>query len=410
MATGLAGQALIALTGPLVARMLGVRGRGEVSLVVVIGTIASQVTFGGGLPNAIARQVARRNIAGRDALRRVAPRWVLPSLLPGLLAGVILFLVESNTLETRVALGVAAFLFSFVTIWYSIMLGVLQGERDNRALNIFRITPVGLYLLVLIAVFAINRRWEPIPVLATFVGANLIGLAIGFRLLGAPSRQRADELDAPELWSEARRTFISSVGPVDGLLIDQAFVGGVLGQFELGLYATATSLANLSSIVSRSIALVLLPRVSAAAPEDMRAVVRRWIAASVVMDLLVIAVAEIVAGPVIRIAFGSAFADAIPCAHVLIVSDGLLGFRRVLIAVLQGQGRGAIASIVEMACMPLLIAGLILATLLGGLLSVAYCMAIIGAIACLSLAVCVARGSTTLEPAVTPLADVAPIV
>jgi len=410
VATGLAGQALIALTGPLVARMLGVRGRGEVSLVVVIGTIASQVTFGGGLPNAIARQVARRNIAGRDALRRVAPRWVLPSLLPGLLAGVILFLVESNTLETRVALGVAAFLFSFVTIWYSIMLGVLQGERDNRALNIFRITPVGLYLLVLIAVFAINRRWEPIPVLATFVGANLIGLAIGFRLLGAPSRQRADELDAPELWSEARRTFISSVGPVDGLLIDQAFVGGVLGQFELGLYATATSLANLSSIVSRSIALVLLPRVSAAAPEDMRAVVRRWIAASVVMDLLVIAVAEIVAGPVIRIAFGSAFADAIPCAHVLIVSDGLLGFRRVLIAVLQGQGRGAIASIVEMACMPLLIAGLILATLLGGLLSVAYCMAIIGAIACLSLAVCVARGSTTLEPAVTPLADVAPIV
>ncbi|MDQ6778274.1 MAG: oligosaccharide flippase family protein [Actinomycetota bacterium] len=388
--------------------MLGVRGRGEVSLVVVVALIASQITFGGGMPNAIALQLARRRIVGRDGLRRIAPRWVVPSLVPSLIAGLILFFVENDVLETRVALAVATFLLSFLTIWYSIMLGLLQGERDNRALNVFRVTPAALYLLVLVAVYVIDRRWEPVPVLVTYLGANVIALAVGFRLLGAPNRQTEDELDAKELWSEARRTFISSVGPVDGLLIDQAFVGGVLGQFALGLYATATSLANLSSIVSRSIALVLLPRVSAAAPDEMRDVVRRWIAASVVVDLFVIAVAEIVAGPVIRVAFGTAFVGAIPCARVLIVSDGLLGFRRVLIAVLQGQGRGAVASIVETACMPLLIGGLIAAGLLGGLLAVAYCMALIGAICCVSLAVCVARG--TPEPLVTPLPDIAPVV
>lgn len=409
VATGFAAQALVALTGPLVARMLGVRGRGEVSLVVVAGAIASQITFGGGLPNAIARQLAQRNIAGRDALRRIAPRWVLPSLVPGVIAGVLVFLAENDVLETRAALGAAAFFFSFVTIWYSIMVGLLQGERRIRALNLFRITPIGLYLIVLAAVYVADRRWEPIPVLATFVGANVIGLAIGFRMLRVPTREAVHELDARELWSEARRTFIGSVGPVDGLLIDQAFVGGVLGQFELGLYATANSLANLSSIVSRSIALVLLPRVSAATPGEMRAVVRRWIAASLVVDLFVVVVVEIVAGPVIRFAFGTAFAKAIPCAHVLIVSDGLLGFRRVLIAVLQGQGRGAVASRVEAACMPVLIAGLIVATALGGLLAVAYCMAIVGAIACVSLAACLARGTPTREPKVTSLPDVAPI-
>jgi O-antigen/teichoic acid export membrane protein len=410
VATGFASQALVALTGPLVARMLGVRGRGEVSLVVVVGLIASQITFGGGIPNAIARQVARRDIAGRDALRRIAPRWVLPSLMPGAIAGLVLFFVENDVLETRVALAVATFLFSFIIIWYSIMLGLLQGERDNRALNLFRVAPAGLYLIVLVAVFVTAHRWEPIPVLAAFGGANLVGLAVGFRLLRRPTRQAADELDPRELWSEARRTFISSVGPVDGLLIDQAFVGGVLGQFELGLYATATALANLSSIVSRSIALVLLPRVSAAAPDEVQALIRRWIAASVVVDLFIIAVAEIAAGPVIRIAFGTAFVSAIPCAHVLIVSDGLLGFRRVLIAVLQGQGRGAIASVVETACIPPLIGGLIVATAVGGLLAVAYCMAIIGAISCVSLAICLARGTPTPDPSLTRVPDVAAIL
>jgi O-antigen/teichoic acid export membrane protein len=391
--TGLANQLMLALSGPLVARMLGVQARGEVALIFVVSAIASQISFGGGLPPTIAHQLARRGVTGRDGLRRIAPKWVLPSIAPSVVAGVVIYVAVSGPATTRLELAVITALLAFSLIWYLLLIGVLQGEGSFRRLNILRIFPQMLNLAVLTVVFVLYRSWSVIPVMLLMLGLTIGSVVIGYRMLKPPTDHPGDELDPAELWSDARRTFVSATGPLDGLGIDQALVGLVLGQVLLGLYACATSLANLSTIVSRSIALMLLPRVtmSVGDPAVTRSLVRRWLMLSIAANITIVTVVEVLCGPVIRIAFGAAFVGAIPAAHVLIAADGLLGFRRVLIAVLQGQGRGGSASLTEAACLPLLIGGIAIGATSHGLVGVATSVAVMGAIVCVGLGVQIAR-------------------
>jgi O-antigen/teichoic acid export membrane protein len=406
--TGFASQGLTALSGPLVARILGVRGRGEIALVFAVAAVISQVSFGGALPTAIAHQVARRGIAGRDGLRRLAPRWSLLFLGPALVGGGILFFSESGSIGSRLAVGLATVIFTAATIWYAVLMGLLQGEGSAVRLNIYRVAAPAFYLAAMIVLFVIERRSRPITILVIYLATTAVGLLIGFLMLRRPTGRVEDQLDRGDLSSVTRQNFVSSTGPVDGLGIDWLLVGWLLGQFQLGLYATANALANLSSIVCRGIALLVLPRVSAAAtPAARRAVAKRWILATLVVDIFIVGVVELCAAVVIRVAFGSHFTGATPCAHVLIAADGLLGFRRVLIAVLQGEGRGATASIIETACVPFLIGGLVLGGLTGGLVGIAWALLATGLLACIALSICLLR---TRTPAGVIDADPEPVV
>src|SRR3954470_11836013 len=89
-------QILTTVTGILSARMLGVDGRGQLVLVASLAMLTSQLTFGGGLPSAVTRQLADRGVTARDGLRRFVPRWTAWSLLPSALAGGYFLIVERD--------------------------------------------------------------------------------------------------------------------------------------------------------------------------------------------------------------------------------------------------------------------------------------------------------------------------
>lgn len=301
-------QALTMVTGVITARLLGVEGRGQIALVFALGLAASQLTFGGSLPNAIAKQLAERRVAARDGLRLIARRswWLLvPSLIAA--AGMVALQRNENT-EDLAGLATAVFVMTLQTITFRILVGSLQGEVGHLGrMAVVAMIPQVLFTIALTSALVAGWGWGVAEVLVSYFVASTIGLCVGFGALAPPTRHLQDALDEPELRKMSRDAYVSSVRPVDNIGLDRILVGALLGTTHLGLYAAATAVSNLCRIVGNAVSVIVLPQVSMSQdnPQVQRRVVRRWIVLSSALILCVVAGLEIVVGPVIRIAFGS---------------------------------------------------------------------------------------------------------
>jgi O-antigen/teichoic acid export membrane protein len=215
------------------------------------------------------------------------------------------------------------------------------------------------------------------------------------RLLRPPTGRAADALDGREVFALARRTHIGSVGPIDGLQIDRTIVGSAMGAVQLGLYSAAFALAGLTSILGGCLAMVILPRVTVAQrnPRSEKYLVRRWLVLSALLIIVVVLVLEVMTTWMIRVFFGAEFAGAGPCAHWLLAAAGILDFRRVLIAVLQGRNSGGRASIIEIALTPLVVIGIVIASIHHSLVGVSLTMMAAGVAGCLMLGVAVVHST-----------------
>lgn len=386
-------QGLTLVTGILSARMLGVEGRGQVVLVFAIGLLASQLTLGGSLPNAIARQLAERQLAARDGLRVIAKRraWLL--VVPCAGAVLLMLLIQHKDLDGETtAIAVAAAVMTFQTVAFRLIVGSLQGEiRHLTRMAVVGVVPQLLFTVALSLAFVAGWNWGAIHVLLAFFVASFLGLLFGWAALDKPGGRPEDELNERELWTETRKNYIGSVGPIDGLGLDRILVGAVLGTVQLGLYAAATAVSNLCRVVGSSVSVIVLPRVAQQYSDldAQRAVIRQWLVLSAGLIALVTMGLELIVGPAIRLAFGAEFAGAVESARWLVLADGLLGFRKVLVAVLQGQGRGGTASWVEMALTPVLLVGIGFAAAHDSLIGIGITMVVVGVLSCIFLGVAV---------------------
>jgi O-antigen/teichoic acid export membrane protein len=399
-------QGLTLVTGILSARMLGVDGRGEVALVFAIGLLFSQLTLGGSLPNAIAKNLAERGLAARDGLRVIARRraWLL--LVPCVGSGVLMLLLLRGDLDAEtIGLVVATVVMTLQTVTFRIIVGSLQGEiRHLARMALVGVVPQALFTVALTVAFVAGWDWGALDVLLSFFVASFVGLLFGWAALAGPTGRPEDELDERELWSETRRNYVGSVGPIDGLGLDRILVGALLGTAQLGLYAAATAVSNLCRVVGSSVSVIVLPRVAQqhADPVAQRAVIRQWVTLAAGLIAVVTLTLELLVGPAIRYAFGSEFTGAIECARWLVLADGLLGFRKVLVAVLQGQGRGGTASWVELALTPVLLVGIVIASAYDSLTGIGLTMVLVGVLSCVSLGLAAWRDTGARQPVRPP--------
>lgn len=388
-------QLLVTVTGVIGARMLGVQGRGDVALVVSLSAMASQLTLGGSLPNAITKMLADRRVRARDGLQRILPRLALWSIVPAAaVCGYLLFLARDHLGMTTAALAATLAAMTIQTMAYRILVGALLGEGAPLVkVALTGLAPQLAITAVVVTAYAAGVRWNAVEFLTATVVCNGVALVYCLRYLAAPTGRPGDAVDGHELARLARRTHIGSVGPIDGLALDRNAVGSLLGTAPLGLYSVATALAGLTSIIGGAIAVVVLPRIAVAQadPAAERRLVRTWLfLAGAVIGVVVLGV-EVIAEPVIRIAFGEAFVAATPTARWLVVASGLLGFRRVLIAVLQGRGKGGRASVVELTLTPFVLLGVYLAARNESLVMVGQTMAAIALVSCVALGISVLR-------------------
>ena len=390
-------QALAIVSGVITARLLGAEGRGIMALVLAIGLMASQLTFGASLPISIAKNLAERRLAARDGLRSIARRRFALLLIPCVAAGALMLVLQRADLDgDAYALAVAVAVMTFQTMTFRILTGCLQGEVGHLGrMAMAGVLPQLLFSLTLAVAWVQDWELSALHVLGMFFVASFIGLAVGLVLLARPTRRPADELDEALLWSDTRKTYFSSVRPIDGLGLDRILIGGLLGNAPLGLYAAATAVASLCSTIGSALSVIVLPQVAVhnADPAEQRAVIRRWLLLSAILITVVVIALELVAAPAIRIGFGQEFVGAIEVARWLVVADGLFAFRTVLIAVLQAQGRGGTASWIELGLTPVLIGALVAAALADSLAAVGIAMVSVAFLSCVALSVVTARGA-----------------
>jgi O-antigen/teichoic acid export membrane protein len=403
--SGIFTQLLTTITGILSARMLGVEGRGQIVLVASLAMMASQLTLGGSLPNAVTRQLAERGVTARDGLRHLVPRWTSWALVPSAIAGGYFLVVERNSHgSAKYALAVVVLIMALQTMMSRILVGAMLGEGANLIhIALTSVLPQAFVTAVLGVAFLAGVRWDAVELSIVTMTCIFVVLFGRLRLLKKPTRKPSDELDGQELFGLARRTHIGSVGPIDGLSIDRTLVGSLMGSLQLGLYSVAFALAGLTSILGGCLAMVILPRVTVAQrdPATEKHLVRRWLLLSAALIAAVVAVLELMTNWAIRVAFGTEFLPAAACAHWLLAAAGVLDFRRVLIAVLQGRNRGGQASAIEMALTPLVVAGIVLASIHHSLVGVSLTMAAAGIAGCAMLGLAVIRSApgARYEPA-----------
>ena len=137
-------------------------------------------------------------------------------------------------------------------------------------------------------------------------------------------------------------------------------------------------------------------------------VMRRWLAAALVLDILMIGGLQLIIGPALRIFFGDDFVPATDVARILIVAWGLLAMRRVLVAAAQAQGRAAASSFAEAGSTIVLVATAFLGMHLWGIEGAGIALTIAAAIACVWVASTLSwRADDVVEhPAEVDLVDV----
>jgi O-antigen/teichoic acid export membrane protein len=307
-------QAMALATGIIMARLLGVEGRGQIALVAAVSALVAKLTLGGSLPVAIAQLLARDGLRARDALRPFVGRWTLLGVACGAVAAGYLFWVlrdEAAGLRLGLTAGVAVMTFQMIV--GGILSGALQGEVASAS----RLVVGGLalqapFFLTLVTLFALGWEGDAAELVGLQVTTTVLGIHLSWRLL-RPSTGTGPALDRGEVRSVTRANYVNAVGSINGVGLDRNLVGGLLGTAPLGLYSTATAVANMSTIVGTAVSTVLLPRLSAAhdQPEQRRRLLRQWLPATAILMLMIVAGLQLVVGPVIEVAFGAEFAPAV---------------------------------------------------------------------------------------------------
>ena len=387
------------VTGIVTARLLGVEGRGQTALVFALGLFASQLTFGGSLPIAIVKNIAVRHVAARDGLRSLARRRFVLLFIPCLAsAALMVFLQRSEPADERYGLAAAVFVMVLQTIVFRVQMASFQGELAHLGrvgrMAVYGMLPQFLFTTAVSTAWVLDWDWGVFDVLISNFVTSFIGLAIAFTGLAKPSRRLEDELDESDLWRDARHSYVSSVRPIDSIGLDRILIGGVLGTAALGLYAAAIAVASLCHTVGGAFSVMVLPLVAQRHddPAEQGVIIRKWLILTGATMVVVVGLVELIVAPVIRIAFGEEFVGAIECARWLVLADGLLGFRKVLIAALQGRNQASTASWIELALTPVMILAVVAAALNDNLPAIGMAMVVVGALSCTVLGLALRRG------------------
>lgn len=396
-------QALTVVTGVISARLLGVEGRGQLALVAAASALFARLTMAGSLPVSVSQLLARSGLTARDGLAPFVGRWAGLALLPALASGCYVgWLLRADT-PLAVGLGTGTAVLTYQAIASGLLGAGIQGELAS-----IRRVAAGAILLalpfpvVLVAAVVVTDVDDPFTVTALLAGSGVVGLALNVLLL-RPAEGRASTLDRAEIRRTSRANYVAAVGTVNGLGLDRNLVGVWFGTYALGLYAVGAAFANLSSIIGNGIASLLLPRLSALSdPAEQDRLARRWMGATAAVLVVMVAAVEAVLAPLVRVAFGEEFVPAVELARWLVLADGLLGFRRLPICLLQARGRGGLASTVELVVTVAVVAAIAGAAWRGDLTLVAVAMAAGGA---LSLVLLWAALRTTRERPALRAAD-----
>lgn len=355
--TGLSGQALLVISGPLVARMLGVAGRGQLAALLIWPVLL--VSFGClGVPTACAYYLSRYPSRERRLLGHACRLFAMQAIiLTTLVACIFTVWLRGQPLEIKLAaVPLGAMVLSDLIYTYAV--SILQGTRRFTAFNVCRVLPPALYTAGVVVLFLAGEHRLFLVALIYFTTsalATVVPVALVLQR-ARPDWTAIAGLNA-SLLSFGVRGLLGSVSPVDTLPIDQLAIALFLSPVSLGLYVVGAAFSNLPRFVAKSVGMIAYPTIARTHAQG-RGAGLVWLFFGAVTALNVIAaIALILMMPVlVHVFFGAAFAGAVPIARLLVVGTTIMASRQILLEGLRGLGRPGATSIAETAMYPWLLA------------------------------------------------------
>ncbi|MEV0330278.1 oligosaccharide flippase family protein [Micromonospora echinospora] len=326
------------LVGPVLSRELGPEGRGLYAAltlpVVVYGWLGTY-----GLQDALTFHLRHRRISRRDAARVALLATVPLGLLGVLLLAVLGLVLAGETGERHQFLVLA--LLAPLHILANLLVGALTGVADVGGVNLVKVVPAVIRTVLLVGAclaFDLSAFVAGLLFLASMAG----GTAVGLRRL---RRASVGEVSSgpPPLRSLTRYAAVCLPGVLAAVAtarLDQMIGLPLLGARELGFYAVAVSVAELPMVVATAARTVLMGR----ADGDDPAAALRVARLALPLTLAACVVLAAVAGPLVPLVFGEAFAPAVPPTVVLCAATVLYTGGQILGAVLLAHGRAGRSS------------------------------------------------------------------
>ena len=351
VATGLAGQTALLVSGPLLARMLGLDGRGYLAALVLWPALIAQLGSMG-MPLAVTYFTAQRRISVRSITRAALSFAIPQTLLLTALHGAVLLLVlrgESSSVRMAGAVTLAAVPASLAQQYG---LAMLQGRQRFVAFNVLRLLPVILYAggVATLFVFGVTTI---LPVAVVLVGANAsIGAAT--LVMGLWSSENAGtaggSADLREMLRFGLRGFLGSISPIENLRVDQMVVLIFLAPAALGVYVVGLAFTNLPRFVAQSVGMVAYPTVAGCTDEKAaRRSMWAFLWASAAMSVVIVMPLLLAAGWIVPFFFGAEFRDAVRVTQILLPGAVFVAARRVLSDGLRGRGHPTAGTLAEVA-------------------------------------------------------------
>ena len=349
VATGLAVQTALMVSGPLLARMLGLDGRGYLASLVLWPVLIAQLGSLG-LPLAVTYHIAQEPaVAARVA--RAALRFGVPQtlLLTALHAMVLLVVLHGEPTSIRVA-GAVTLAAVPASLAQQYGLAMLQGQQRFSAFNVLRLLPVVLYAGGVAALF-VSGVTSIVAVAMVLMGANAsvgaITLATGLRAVGSIGAARGSA-DLGAMLRFGLRGLLGTVSLIDSLRLDQVVLALFLAPAALGLYVVALAFTNLPRFVAQSVGMVVYPSVASRADEtSARRSVWAFFWATGAMSVAIVAPLLLAAGRLVPLFFGDEFWDAVRVTQILLPGMLFSGMGRVLSDALKGRGHPAAGTLAE---------------------------------------------------------------
>lgn len=376
--SSLVGQAVLVVSGVIVARALGPHDRGLLASFVLVSTV-TMFFVSAGVPISATLEIAagRRSVRGilndlstvisiQSALAIVVPLAVLIGLFHGTDA--------ATAALCTTPLALAALMWRYG-------LALVQGRQRFLAFNYLRLAPAVLYSAGVVALLMAGFKGLTDYSLVYTAGSLAGGILALYVALRGEAPDPGPRGEVRPLVAYGAKAQIGAASPLESLSLDQIAVGALLGSSPLGLYVVASALTNLPRFIAQSIGIVLFPRVAERLESGgKRRIVLESLALAALLCGAVVAVMIVLVSSLIPFLFGDAYRDSITAARVLLIGAFFLSMRRVIGDALRGAELPMPATLAEVTSWVVFVIAIVPLTAQYGIVGAAAAMALSAAV------------------------------
>jgi O-antigen/teichoic acid export membrane protein len=346
------------ISGPLVARILGVEGRGYLAaLYVWPGMLAALGTMG--IPGACSYFLNSEPSQTERTLGAVYRMAIGQAIILTAVSGVFLFWwSRGKPSEVQIAIYPTLLIIP-AGLAQDYALAVLQGKQRFSAFNAMRLLPALLYAISILVLFLFHENRLFIVVLlwvSTFLLAGVATTIVALR------QTRIDWNIQSDLRRRIRKFglhgHLGAIAPVDSLRLDQLAASIFLAPAALGIYVVSNAFTNLPRFISQSAGMVAYPGIAQRQGfAEKERLVWRYFWGITFTNCAISAIIILAMPFLVNLFFGKEFIASVPIAQILVLGTTFAASRRILVEGLRGHGYPQISSLAEISMYPWLLTG-----------------------------------------------------